>query len=182
MLPIVSTHTAVGGRKWAHVLVAGLAAPFALRPSHVPNDVGVDVAAAEPLLAWTGYSAARGAANVTLGGVWTEGSPIALPACDYSDFLLWHASPVVSLGGAQLALLGEPTKWAAVSVARVAAAAPAADASDFVVTVRGDVGEAVELAFATRDAAGSAWAVRTVTCVLPASAEATVHLRAQRCA
>ena len=177
----MSTHTAVGPRRWAHVLVAGLAKPFELKPSHVPNDVAV-TDGAEPLLAWTGYSAARGAANVTLGGLWAEGTPIRLPACGYSDFGLWHAAPVVSLGaGAQLALLGEPTKWAPVSVARVASAAPSADSSDFVVTVRGDAGESVELAFATRSG-GGAWTVRSVTCVLPASAEATAHLLAQSCA
>ena len=37
--PIWATHTAVGGHKWGHVLVAGLADSFALLPRHLPLDL-----------------------------------------------------------------------------------------------------------------------------------------------
>jgi len=69
-----------------------------------------------------------------------------------------------------------------VSVARVASADASAAADDVEVAVRGDAAEVVELSFATRPAAGGAWAVQTVSCTLPASGKATAHLRAQRCA
>lgn len=93
----MASHTEVSGLKWTHVLAIGLAAPFQLRPSHVP----VDAAPAEGLLLYTGYRSwsAAGAApahpwNVTIGGIWNEETPLLLQPCNYSDFRLWHAAPV----------------------------------------------------------------------------------------
>lgn len=159
--PVWSTHTEVGGRKWAHVIAILLAAPFELTPSMLPLDTDPGTA----YIQWTGWGPVS---NVSVAGRFGETSPISLPRCNASDFQLWHAAPVFSNG---LAFLGEPAKWVPVATRRVlavdAAGAVGGDASATItVTLAGDPGELVTLAFAKAATAAKALTVHAVNCTL----------------
>merc|ERR1711957_749072 len=106
---------------------------------------------------WTGYGVAS---NISLHGVFSDDTPMHLPACAASDFQLWHAAPVFDNG---IAFLGEPEKWVPIAERRVISVS--ADASDVTVELSGDAGEAVELAFAMPDE-GGVGVVHSLQCVL----------------
>ena len=176
--PVWATHTAVGPHRWAHVLAVGLAADFALRPRHLPLDLAD---AAAPHVAWRSFPSNRTRSAV---GAFGAAAPLPLPACNYSDFGLFHVAPVLSVGSTRLALLGEPTKVVPVSVHRVAQLI-VDGASEVRAVLRGDAGEKVDLEVAVEAAQpdGSAgWSVRTVSCVVGASGKATASLIAGECA
>lgn len=138
---VMATHTEVSGWRWLHVLVIGLAKPFALKPSHILGEVSTT---SDPsvigLVAWSGY----GMRNATVLGMFAEDAPLKLEACGYADFGLVHAAPVFSGG---IALLGEVAKFVPVAVARVDSVSLNA-AGTLKVHVSGERGEFVELAFA----------------------------------
>ena len=170
-LPVMSTHTAVGGRAWAHVLVIGLAGDAALTPSMLPLDVA-PAAGDAGLLAYEGWREAGGGA-FTLLGAWSEGAPLTLRAApDPHAWSLTHAAPLLPSGWAYL---GEAAKLAPVSAWRTASveAAPGGGGGGVAVGVRGEPGEAVALSVA-QPQAGGGWRVVAHTCVLPAAGAATV--------
>jgi hypothetical protein len=171
-LPIMSTHTAVGGRAWAHILVIGLAGGAALTPSMLPLDVA-PAAGDAGLLAYGGWREAGGGA-FTLLGAWAEGAPLALAAApDPHAWSLTHAAPLLPSGWAYL---GEAAKLAPVSAWRTASVAAAPGGGGVAVGVRGEPGEAVALSFAqpVGGGGGGGWRVVGHTCVLPAAGVATM--------
>lgn len=147
---VSSSHTEVGGRKWAHVLVVLSQGEVVLRPRMLPADVDIDIDVDTDVsyLAYFGYGAPG---NFTLAGAFSQDSPMRIPRSGASDFGLWHAAPVV--GG--LALLGEAAKLVPVSVARFAAVEFAERA--VTVQLRGAPGERVVVTFATKS---RGWEVR----------------------
>ena len=177
--PVMSSHTQVGTRRWVDVLSIGLAAEFALKPSHLPLDVGdpsaTDGAAAYGFVSWTGYSAAAagsGVRNITVrDGTWSDAAPITIAPSNYSNFGLHHVAPLLT---ADVAFLGEVNKWVPVAVARVVSVAVTAD-GDVLVGVQGDPGETIEVAWAAREPTAPAlFDVTTTICTLPSWGSATL--------
>jgi hypothetical protein len=170
-LPVMSSHTAVGGRSWAHVLVIGLASAAAVFPSSLPLDV-VTAPGDIGLIAYGGWRE-KGGGSFELLGAFSSATPLALAAApDPHDWRLFHIAPVFNNSWA---LLGEAAKLAPVSVLRAASVAPTAGGVQ--VSVRGEPGEAVELSFAKPAGAG-AWTVVAASCTLPASGAATLSIDA----
>lgn len=180
-LPVQSTHTAVGARSWAHVLVIGLAAPTMLTPASLPLDVAQDGSA---LLAYEGWGEKRGQALDVLG-LFSASAPLALPAAaDPHAWRLLHVAPVFSSGWA---LLGEAAKLVPVAVFRVVAVDEAPAEGGVAVSVQGDPGEHVALSFARPASSppATAWTVVVASCILPASGAASISVDAAgvgRCA
>ena len=167
--PVWSTHTAVSGRKWGHLVAILLAEPFKVTPAMLPLDLDLDdggggAAAAATYLQWTGYGPVS---NVTVHGAFSAASPIALPKCNASDFQLYHAAPIFNN---KLALLGEPSKWVPVATKRIVAVD--ANGTSITVAVRGDPHESVSLAFADATDGGGVKVVQ-VDCTLSAKGAAT---------
>ena len=111
-------------------------------------------------------------ANATTAPVTvSDAAPLRVAACDELDFELYNLAPREANGWA---LLGEvASKWVGVSLARFSALA--ADGTALSVTVRGSVGEVVDVAFAPPPTEEEA-AAKTVTvrCVLSESGAARV--------
>lgn len=194
--PVWSSHTAVSGRKWGHVIAILLAAPFQVTPAMLPLDIdlasttrreiveggaGTTIGAAGSTAAagaaegsavgtylqWTGWGPVS---NITVLGEFSAASPIALPKCNASDFQLYHAAPLFDN---KLALLGEPSKWVPVATKRVLTVN--ADATSLTVLLSGDPFEVVSLAFAdaTSTSTSSKPNVVQVDCTLSKSGAAT---------
>jgi len=166
---VMATHTEIGGVKWPHILVIGLSEPFKLLPEHlsVSGDIGTG-----PAVAWTGYQPSDtvgkgGRVNVTLligSNHFSDDHPLTLTPCGYSNFGLYHISPIHPLS--QLALLGELGKWVPVADDRIVAVKDSADG--LAVDIIGEKGETVELAFA------DATLVSTGVCTFGATGKATM--------
>ena len=113
VLPITTTHTAIGDWKWAHILVINLAEPFTLLPAHFrPTDLNVGEHVAYSLTAALTASQRRGDALSVLGD-FRDG--VAIPACGAGDFRLYHVAPRLANGWVYL---GELSKFVPVSEAR----------------------------------------------------------------
>ena len=115
--PITSSHTAIPtvdtslSTKWTNVLAVGLANKYSLSVADIPLDVD---GTATHLLTWTGYSAELHSKNVTVEAVVDIRSTdtatlLAFTPCNYTDFQLWHAAPV--LGNSGTVFLGEPVRY-----------------------------------------------------------------------
>lgn len=172
-LPVMSTHTLVGARAWAHILVIALAAPFQLAPAHLPLDTALDTGD----VGWVSYSGWSKFGGGAFGALadFSGAAPLALAAApDPMDWVLLHTAPLLSSGWA---LLGEPAKLVPVSALRIAAVAAAAgggvDAS-----VRGEPGEVVALVFARRGADG-AYSQFGASCTVGGAGEATISVDGQ---
>jgi hypothetical protein len=125
-LPITATHTAIGGWKWAHILVINLAESFMLLPAHLrPTDLG----AGEHVL----YEGTR-VSDFARG--------FTIPACGAGDFRLYHVAPRLANGWAYL---GELSKFVPVSEARTRSLS--FDAAGVAVSLAGAAGEEVGVAF-----------------------------------
>lgn len=170
-LPVMSSHTVVGGRSWAHVLVIGLASAAEVSPAALPVDVA-PAAGDNGLLAYGGWHE-EGGGSFELLGAFSEAAPLVLAAApDPHDWRLFHVAPVFANGWA---LLGEAAKLVPVSVLRTASVAPTA--AGVQVGLRGEPGEAVTLSFA-KPASASTWTVVAASCTLPASGAATLTIDA----
>ena len=190
--PVWASHTSVGGLKWAHLLVVGLAEPFSLLPAQLPLDLTDGHA---EYVAWRSFPSnrTRTAQPFSVGSVGADArsraaspafanpTPLQLEPCNYSDFGLFHLAPVLlQMSNAKLALLGEAAKVVPVSVHRFAEVA--VQPTDVTVTLRGDPGEAVTLEFAMAPSGSGTWDVSTVQCVIGAGGRATAVLLAGTCA
>ena len=163
---IMATHTLNSGFKWGHVLAIGLAADFMLSPANIVAEIDT----AMPTLIWTGYqpsdTVGTGLSNVTVRAeLFSSTAPLKVTACNYSNFGLYHFSPVLPLSG--FTFLGELGKWVPVASGRVASVVDAA--GSITVHVVGEAAEKVELAFSAKTAA----AVSTVVCTVDAEGTAT---------
>jgi hypothetical protein len=173
VLPVMSTHTLVGARAWAHILVIALAAPFQLAPANLPLDTALGAGDAG-WVSFSGWSKFGGGAFGALAD-FSAAAPLALAAApDPLDWALLHAAPLFANGWA---LLGEASKIVPVSVLRiagvVAAASGGVDAS-----VRGEPGEVVALVFARRGAGGD-YSQFSASCAVGAAGVATISVDAQ---
>jgi len=165
-----STHTVVGGKKYAHVLVIGLNNTMSLTPADILLDIDTD----GEYVAYTGYGAPL---NVSINGPFSGNSPIVLAPCLYSNFRLWHAAPRSAATG--WALLGEMGKWVPIAKQRVLSVADSG--SGIAATVAGAPGETAVLTFADKDST-----LHTATCVFPSSdattwVNATASCSASKC-
>ena len=126
VLPITTTHTAIGAWKWAHILAINLEEPFMLLPAHLrPTDLG----AGEHVL-YEGTRVSDFARGVTI------------PACGAGDFHLYHVAPRLANGWAYL---GELSKFVPVTEARTRSLS--FDAAGVAVALAGAAGEVVDLTF-----------------------------------
>jgi hypothetical protein len=174
-LPVMSTHTNVGGRLWAHVLTISLAADAALAPDDLPLDVA-PLPGDGGLLAYAGWREAGGG-SFSLLGPWSAAAPIRLPAApDAHQWTLTHAAPVLANGWA---LLGEAAKLVPVAVARVTSVGEGPGGEGVAVVISGEPGEAVVLSFA-EPVAGGGLRVVAVQCTLGAAGVATVTVGPSR--
>ena len=172
-LPVMSTHTNVSGRLWAHVLVISLAADAALVPADLPLDVA-PLPGDGGLLAYGGWREAGGGSFALLGP-WCAAAPLRLPAApDAHQWTLTHAAPVLPNGWA---LLGEAAKLVPVAAARVTSVGEGPGGAGMAVGVAGEPGEALTLSFAA-PAAGGGFQVVEAACTLGAAGAATVTVAA----
>jgi hypothetical protein len=172
-LPVMSTHTNVGGRLWAHVLVISLANDAALAPSDLPMDVA-PAPGDGGLLAYAGWREAGGGSFALLGP-WSAAQPLQLPAApDAHQWSLTHAAPVLANGWA---LLGEAAKLVPVAAARVTSVAEGPGGAGMAVGIAGEPGEVVALSFAA-PAGGGGFNVVAASCKLGAAGAATVTVGA----
>jgi hypothetical protein len=172
-LPVMSTHTNVSGRLWAHILVISLAADAALVPADLPLDVA-PLPGDGGLLAYGGWREAGGGSFALLGP-WSAAAPLRLPAApDAHQWTLTHAAPVLPNGWA---LLGEAAKLVPVAAARVTSVGEGPGGAGMAVGVAGEPGEALTLSFAA-PAAGGGFQVVEAACTLGAAGAATVTVAA----
>ena len=104
----------------------------------------------------------------------TASSLTLQPTVDVYNFEVWNVSPIASNGWA---LLGEVSKWVMVSPSRVVAVTEIMKGG-LSVTVKGEGGEAVEMAFA----APGATKAQVVKCVIDASGLVTMSVPEGSCA
>lgn len=162
---VMATHSLVGGFKWGHALVIGLAEDWMLAPSAIQGEIDTSF----PTIIWTGYqpsdTVGKNVANVTVRAeLFTASNPLKVTACNYSNFGLYHFAPILPKSGA--AFLGELGKWVPIASGRVAAVVDAA--GSLAVDLIGAANEKVELAFAGNDMKMS-----TVVCTIGSGGTAT---------
>jgi len=176
---IMATFSVVGEMRWGHVLVIGLAEDWTLTPA----DLGDDIDASQPTVAWTGYqpsaTVATGLANVTIfPSLFSEATPLRVTAAGYSDFGLYHLAPVLPMSKA--AFLGELGKWVPIASGRVTSVADSA--GGITAKLLGVQGEQAKFAFAfaqggdtdTDTDTDTAMKVSTAVCTFGASGTATL--------
>ena len=154
--------TVLDGRTFIVVFAARMTEGYALTATELR-----DAAGARSLPSMVAVEANATATPVTV----SDAAPLRVAACDELDFELYNLAPREANGWA---LLGEvAAKWVGVSLARFSALA--ADGTALSVTVRGSVGEVVDVAFAPPPTEEEA-AAKTVTvrCVLTESGAARV--------
>ena len=179
---VSATYTLLpGGWFWDHVLVADLAADYALGPAALAGTradaalrAGWRGAAAAPAgaVVWSLNATTLDVATLTVAP-FSDAAPVTLRACGLADFALVHTAPVWASGWA---LLGELAKYVPVSAARFNnVQLSAAGAS---VDVSGAAGEVVRVTFWD---AGAGRAT-TVACAFTDAGTATAAVPAGTCA
>lgn len=139
---ISSTHTAVQGLKWVHVMAILSQRDIKLSPQMLPVDVDPD----RDYLAYTGYGSPK---NFTTMGTFDSNHPLMVRQGGASDFTLVHAAPWLGDGKAsQIAVLGEAAKFVPVSAYRFASMA--VQNSGVRMGLRGTPGEQIVISVAHR--------------------------------
>jgi hypothetical protein len=184
--PVMSTHTEVAttgtassSSKHASLITIGLNKTWSVYPKHMRLDLDLTSGAATSHVAWTGYGPTT---NVTISGTFDGNNGIALKACEYFDFQMWHVAPVLHK---DWVFLGEPSKFIPVSVHRVQGVT--VTTTGLTVDIQGDSGEVVDLAFAKGPTAKTTTGftsddVVAVRCTLDASGKATAKVPGGTCA
>ena len=109
-------------------------------------------------------------ANVTIRTApFSAAAPLQIPRCGYSDFCLYHISPIFKQSGS--AFLGEVGKWVPVSIGSRVSSVHDTTAS-LTVEIVGEAAESVELVFAKKAKKGTTKPV-SVLCKIGVGGTAT---------
>lgn len=107
----------------------------------------------------------------------SETAPLKLQNCTYKDFCLYYTSPILTMGGRTVILLGETTKWISFSNDRISRLENALE--DVRVTLKGVSGEEVLFKFVI-DPDGAA-EYTTVSCTMGDDGSAVLSVFKGRC-
>jgi len=142
-----STYSKIGYYSWHHVFAAEMLAPFSVTPmmlmSEMPSNLASEgEAAGSPMM--VAYSVPAVSFDIQKLSIVPFGptQPLQVPACNRSDFVVFHVAKVYASGWA---LLGELDKWVPVSPARFRSVSQ--DTFSISALVAGKVGEVVHVAF-----------------------------------
>jgi len=100
-------------------------------------------------------------------------SKIKLQNCTKAAFCLYYTTPIFNLGGKQLILLGETSKWIPFSNKRILTVE--SSEHDIMITIQGAIGEKVEFWVSSNSVASS------INCVITDSLRATISVAGRIC-
>jgi hypothetical protein len=167
-----TTYTAIANRRWDHIFGAGLQSAFTLTTSML----NLDCPGARSIPNALAYALPVNldTSNVTLL-TFNDKTSIQIPACQYTNFQLFHVAPIEMNGWA---ILGELNKWVPVAAARLKSVT--VQSNSVSVLLAGYPTESVTYSFVLSPT-GAPAAIQEFTCKIPSSGEVTLTVPAGTC-